>query len=164
MHTKLTTERFTLQIPTLKDVELFHKYTSDSETSTYTSWWPPNSLKESEDVINYFINGAKNWTDYAFGIYENWKLLWLVWINEIKRTNLREFRNSANLWYWLYKDFRQRWIMTECAKEVLRFAFEDLKLHKVNWTVYSDNIPSQKTLTKLWFRHIWTKLKEFSFD
>jgi ribosomal-protein-alanine N-acetyltransferase len=57
----------------------------------------------------------------------------------------------ADIAYYLSKDYWNKGIMSEAAKEVVRFGFEDLGLHRIQATVLPENIYSLRILKKIGF-------------
>jgi ribosomal-protein-alanine N-acetyltransferase len=59
---------------------------------------------------------------------------------------------SAHLGYWIDEEHQRKGYMTEAVREVVRFAFEDLGLHRVQAAVMPHNVASLRVLEKLGFR------------
>jgi RimJ/RimL family protein N-acetyltransferase len=56
------------------------------------------------------------------------------------------------LGYWLGRRFWNQGIMTQAVKLVLQFAFETLKLHRVDVGHFDSNEASRRVIEKCWFR------------
>ena len=52
--------------------------------------------------------------------------------------------DSAEVGYWLRSDLTERGLMKEAAKEIVRFAFEELELHRLELHAGVENIASIK--------------------
>jgi ribosomal-protein-serine acetyltransferase len=59
---------------------------------------------------------------------------------------------SAMLGYWIATSSAGRGLMTEAGARVVRFAFEDLRLHRIGLYAAPDNVPSVRVAEKLGFR------------
>jgi len=68
------------------------------------------------------------------------------------------FRN-AYLGYWIDADHQKQGLMTEAVAEVTRFAFEQVKLHRVQAAVMPANAGSLRLLDKLGFRREGVSLR-----
>jgi RimJ/RimL family protein N-acetyltransferase len=64
------------------------------------------------------------------------------------RLDLERDHERAELGYWIGKPFWNRGYATEAVREILRFAFEDLELHRVQATFLPANPASGKVLIK----------------
>jgi len=62
----------------------------------------------------------------------------------------RSFQNCY-LGYYLFEKFTGQGLMTEAVELVLRFAFKDLKLHRVEANVQPENLPSINVLRRCGF-------------
>jgi ribosomal-protein-alanine N-acetyltransferase len=73
----------------------------------------------------------------------------------IGRVGLRlgEQHHQAELGYWLGVPYWGKGYGTEAAREMLRYGFEDLKLHRIFATHFSSNLASGRILRKLGMRH-----------
>ncbi|MGB9598671.1 MAG: GNAT family N-acetyltransferase [Minisyncoccales bacterium] len=109
----------------------------------------PYRLKDAKDFIKKSQNSLKKRKDFVFGIELRDKKRV---IGVISLENIDFEHKHGELGYWLGKKYRGKGIMTEAGKLVLNFAFEKLKLHRVDAGVFSDNIASQKVLKKLGFK------------
>jgi ribosomal-protein-alanine N-acetyltransferase len=67
---------------------------------------------------------------------------------------VRRFLQSAVLGYWVARDRQGRGLATLAAGEVVRFAFDELGLHRVEAGTLVDNVASQRVLEKNGFTRI----------
>jgi ribosomal-protein-alanine N-acetyltransferase len=67
---------------------------------------------------------------------------------------VRGFLQSANVGYWVARDRQGRGLATRAVAEVLRVAFDELGLHRVEAGTLVDNIASQRVLEKNSFTRI----------
>lgn len=59
---------------------------------------------------------------------------------------------GVNLGYWIDEEYQGSGLTTEAAREVVRFAFGPLKLHRVQAGTLPHNAASQRVLQKVGFR------------
>jgi [ribosomal protein S5]-alanine N-acetyltransferase len=87
---------------------------------------------------------------YAFGLFltatdrliGRYRLSWIM----------RDFAESANLGYFLAEQYNGRGYSTRAVKRIVRFAFDELGLHRVAAATLPNNFGSQKVLEKAGFR------------
>lgn len=82
-----------------------------------------------------------------------------------------EVNHKAQLGYILHPDFWNRGVMTEIVEKLLRVAFEDLQLHRVEANVFNGNLGSNRVLEKNGFQYegrqrdaLYVKQKYISLD
>lgn len=73
--------------------------------------------------------------------------------------NISTEHKKAEMGYWLLPPFWKMGIMKEVLPYIIHFAFDILKLHRVEASVETENTASQKLLLNLGFKHEGT-LKE----
>jgi ribosomal-protein-alanine N-acetyltransferase len=64
------------------------------------------------------------------------------------------FFRSANVGYWVARDRQNRGLATSAVADVVRHAFDELELHRVEAGTLVDNIASQRVLEKNGFTRI----------
>jgi len=67
---------------------------------------------------------------------------------------VRGFLQSANVGYWIDGNAQGRGLATRAVGEIVRFAFDELGLHRVEAGTLVDNIASQRVLEKNGFTRI----------
>lgn len=78
---------------------------------------------------------------------EDDKIAGSINLSQIFRGNFK----NAYLGYYLAETFTRKGYMTEAVRLILRFAFKDLKLHRLEANVQPDNTPSIAVLRKTGF-------------
>jgi RimJ/RimL family protein N-acetyltransferase len=86
-----------------------------------------------------------------------------IWLAIIQRSDGRqiggiglrveEAHQHAELGYWLGAVYWGKGYATEAAREILRYGFEELRLHRVFASHFKENTASAKILVKLGMRH-----------
>ena len=94
--------------------------------------------------------------DPAIGPAAGWQVHTSV---EQSRETIKNVLNGAEceLGYWIAKPFWGQGLIPEAAKEMLRRAFEDLKMSKVWCGYYDGNEKSKRVQEKLGFKYQYTK-------
>jgi ribosomal-protein-alanine N-acetyltransferase len=108
--------------------------------------------KTKENIQETRVNAevGKSW-DAAIYDKETRACIWRCWINKII-----DKVPSFELWYWITPEYYGKWIVPECVKRYLQFAFEDSSFEKVILRCDDRNENSKKVALKCWFSHEWT--------
>lgn len=111
--------------------------------------WPPDSL-----TYDYFCgNLRRQWREwregsgYAFLIFRDEALIGGITLNDV----MRGVAQKGTLGYWIGQPYAGQGLMTEAAAAVCAFAFDALKLHRVEASCLPRNEPSKRLLQKLNF-------------
>ncbi|MCP1126190.1 GNAT family N-acetyltransferase [Bacillus sp. 3103sda1] len=126
----------------LKNRDFFQTYTPLREDDFYTLKSQLNRIRENKE---------KKDLDqlYSFGIYviETEELIGNITLTEVLRGPLQ----SCYIGYSLDKNHNGKGYMTEAVKLVVSYAFDELKLHRIEAGVMPHNIGSIKVLEKSGF-------------
>lgn len=118
-----------------------------------------NNKSISGNVLNmpypYKEEDAIAWVDRAMQGYQSGeRFIFAIVLKEINEfigaiaLNIDGRHNLGEMGYWIGESFWGKGIMTEAAKAVLKFGFEELDLHKIFATAFIDNGASAKVLLK----------------
>jgi len=145
----LHTERCLLRDIRLSDREYMFEYASREEVAQYVLWDRHRTVGNSEDFIKKVLKAYKKGEE---------NLVWgIEYIKEHKFIgsaglhNLDESNRNAELGYVVSHKYKNRGFATEASSEILRFGFENLKLHRLYARVFPGNKPSARVLEKLGF-------------
>jgi ribosomal-protein-serine acetyltransferase len=119
---------------------------SMAEVSPWLSWCHQDySIDESRQFISSRAQAADSDEWYSFGIFEKETGTFLggVGLNFINRVH-----QMGNLGYWVRTTAAGRGIATQAARLMARFAFEQVRLHRVEIVVAIPNIASQRVAEK----------------
>lgn len=108
---------------------------------------PPMDLEKFENYIAANAHDANE--RFLICLIENDAICGAVNLSQIFR---RSFQN-AYLGYYLFERFTGKGLMTEAVELVLRYAFRDLKLHRIEANVQPENLPSIAVLKRCGFTH-----------
>ena len=146
----LETERLILRPWAEADAEDCYRYAKDPRVGPIAGWPPHTSVEYSRQMIRDVLTAPEN---YAIVLKETGRPVGSI---GLKRDDLAEKDDEAELGYWLGVPWWGRGIVPEAAREVLRHAFEDLHLARVWCGYYDGNEKSKRVQEKLGFRYQWT--------
>ncbi|MDR2812791.1 MAG: GNAT family N-acetyltransferase [Puniceicoccales bacterium] len=144
----LSSERLTLQAIREKDLDTIVNLLSDYETVwmlTYAPW--PYTLQEAAFWVNYVNNMCAVGKGCFWGVHDGENTL-------IGTAGLSMFpeHEKAELHYWFGKAYWGQGYGTEIAHRVIDYAFEDLKLNRLEVNHMVRNIRSQHVIEKCGFK------------
>ncbi len=144
----LDTERLLLRPATEGDVSFVLTLFSRSETNRFSAYGDISSPEEARRLFDAFIRPGG---DTHFRL-----------IADLRRTGepvgtiglyaYSELNRRAELGYDFLREHWGKGLTTEAVREVLRYAFEELKLNRVEATTDSENAASMRVLEKAGFR------------
>ncbi len=144
---RLETERLILRQLRVEDFPALIQYVNNPNvTENLVNTPSPYREPDAAMRLSYVVRGFKNKTRFVFAIEskERQEL-----IGEISLHLLDQNREQAQLAYWLAEPFWGQGIMTEAAKEALRFGFSQLKLGLIYADAYEHNPGSLKVIERL---------------
>jgi len=146
----LETERLLLRPWEEEDAEECYKYAKDSRVGPIAGWPVHTSVENSRQVIRDVLVIPET---YAIVLKETGLPIGSIGLH---RNDLAEKDDEMELGYWLGVPYWGRGIVPEAARELLRHAFEDLKLERVWCCYYDGNKKSKRVQEKLGFKYQWT--------
>ncbi|KIA92873.1 GNAT family acetyltransferase [Flavobacterium sp. JRM] len=145
----LTTERLTLRQLSTEDGQVIFALRSDTEINKYLGRQASRTI---EDAITFINNINDN-------IKRNDSIYWAITLTKSKifigTICLFDFSNEKNkceIGYELLTNFQGQGIMQEATTKVIDFAFQTMRLKKIEAFTHNDNLSSIKLLTKLDFK------------
>ncbi len=142
----LETPRLLLRRFTLADAEAFYQFNKSAEVVKYTGNVPTTSVEEAGEIIETIVLPQ----------YERYNIGRLAVIEKSSGRlfgfcGLRymEEEDVFDLGYRFAEDMWGKGYATEACEEVIRNAFEDLKLESVTGCAYKVNLPSIRVLEKV---------------
>jgi ribosomal-protein-serine acetyltransferase len=128
--------------------QFFDLYKSNKQQLSQWFNWP--SQCKTEDDFEVLITDAL--IDYAegkalqCGISHKADLIGYIGLTDIHKT-----LKKAELNYWISPEFQGRGIMSQVCKKMIDYAFNFLKLEKIEVSIATDNIRSRKICESLGF-------------
>ena len=141
----LQTKRLILRHWNENDTEELYKYASDPEVGPPAGWPPHTSAENSREIIRTVLSAPET---YAVCLKENGKPIGSIGLH---RNDLAERDDEYELGYWIGKPFWGQGLIPEAAREMLRYAFEDLKMSRIWCGYYDGNDKSRRVQEKLGF-------------
>jgi len=145
----LTTERLTLRPLVIADEQEIFTLRSDSEINKYLDRQLSNTIDDARNFINK-VNENINKND---------SLYWAITLSDknilIGTICLFGFdeNDKCEIGYELLTNFQGQGIMKEAAEKVIDYAFNTIKVRKIEAFFHRDNQSSIKLLEKLSFRN-----------
>ena len=147
---KLETERLILRPWGFDDAESLYKYASDDRIGPIAGWNPHKSVDESRQIINDVLSA---YGVYAVVLKETDEPVGSIGLMIGKKSNLNLPDNEAEIGYWIGVPYWGRGLIPEAMNELIRFAFNDLKLKRL-WCGYFDgNEKSKRCQEKCCFKY-----------
>ncbi|WP_226537317.1 GNAT family N-acetyltransferase [Fictibacillus halophilus] len=125
----------------VENKEFFEKYSMERLPDFYT-------LENTRKRLQMMAENAKQDLDYLFGIFTNEdRLIGTINLFAVMRGSIQ----SAFVGYFLDERQNGKGYTTEAVKLIVKYAFEELKLHRVEAGVMPHNIGSIRVLEKAGF-------------
>jgi [ribosomal protein S5]-alanine N-acetyltransferase len=141
----LITERLTLRQLQINDEQEIFTLRSDSEINKYLDRQISNTIDDARNFINK--------------ITENDSLYWAITLSDknilvgtICLFGFSDENDKCEIGYELLTNFQRQGIMKEASEKVIDYAFNTLKVQKIEAFLHRDNQRSIKLLEKLSFR------------
>jgi ribosomal-protein-alanine N-acetyltransferase len=147
----LTTNRLILRLPTLADAESVLEYTLRNRAflaatepvrpnTNYTlDFWVRQLQQNQEDALRGIA--------YRFFLFHGEHIVGVANLSNIRRGALQ----AANIGYALDETAQSKGLMSEALQAIIRYAFDELGLHRIMADHLPDNHRSAATLARLGF-------------
>ncbi|MDR7211506.1 GNAT family N-acetyltransferase [Flavobacterium piscis] len=144
----IESERLILRQITNDDINEIFELRSNPETMKYI---PRPLVKTPEDALEHIalieekivLNEGINW---GITLKDNSKLLGIIGFYRIQPENYR-----AEIGYILLPEFHGKGVIPEAVCRLIRYGFDDLKLHSIEAIIDPGNLASEKVLQKCGF-------------
>lgn len=142
----LLTERLILRMMRVSDCDDMYEYAKRREVTRFLSWRPHPSSEYTRQYLEYLS------TRYNIGDFYDWAVV----LKESKKmigtcgfTRFDLHNNYAELGYVLNPKYCGNGYATEAAREVIKFGFKELELHRIEARYMPGNIASHRVMQKL---------------
>lgn len=143
----LSTERFTLRPLSADDAQDVFDYSKSPEVGPDAGWSPHKSIDDSLVFIDKIASSP-----HVFGLIEKETGRIVGTVGLIEDT-MRKNTDALTLGYALGQPWWGKGYMTEAAREVIRYGFEDLRLSLITSNHYEFNHRSQRVIEKCGFKY-----------
>ncbi|MCI1959938.1 MAG: GNAT family N-acetyltransferase [Clostridia bacterium] len=144
----LKTERLILRPIMISDANDIFEYSKDPDVGPNAGWKPHENIEETINIMEDIFVGQ----DEIFGIVlkNTGKMIGSIgFMKDPKRLNTK----ARMLGYSLSKKYWGHGFMTEAAKEILKFGFENLNIEIISAYCYPHNTRLKKVLNKCGFEY-----------
>ena len=148
----IETERLILRAFKQTDLESFYEYASVEGVGEMAGWKHHESIDESQEIMNSFINNDKV---FAICLKENNKVIGSIGIEKYGLEDaLTEFKNyrGRELGYVLSKDYWGKGLMPEAVNAVIEYLFNELDYDFLLCGYYNFNERSKRVQEKCGFK------------
>ena len=144
------TESIILKQIDLSDAnEIFR--TIDSQRKYLGKWLPfvaiTKEIGDTEKFIQSILDTPEEKREYVFIIHFYGKFVGLIGFKDTDKLN-----KKTELGYWLSESYQKKGIMTESLKSVIKFAYDELDINRIQIKCAVGNIPSKSIPKKLHFK------------
>lgn len=146
----LKTERLILRPWEETDAEECYKYAKDPRVGPAAGWPAHTSVENSRQIIRDVLMKPET---YVIVLKETGLPIGSIGLHH---NDLAEKNDEAELGYWIGVPYWGHGLVPEAARELLRHAFEELKLNRIWCGYYDGNDKSRRVQEKLGFKHQWT--------
>ncbi|MGE7766272.1 GNAT family N-acetyltransferase [Peribacillus sp. NPDC096540] len=142
----LETERLVMRKITMKDADDMYAYASNSEVSRFVTWEPHRSLSDTKDFIQFVLQNYEDNKLAPWGIEhkDNGEF-----IGTIDFVSWQLNHQIAEIGYVLASQYWGKGIITEAAKKVIEFGFENMNLVRIQARCFVDNLGSERVMQKV---------------
>jgi RimJ/RimL family protein N-acetyltransferase len=132
------------------DAEELYKHAKDAEVGPSAGWPAHTSVENSREIIRDVLSANET---YAVCLKENGKPIGSVGLKMGTATDMTDRVDECELGYWIGKKFWGQGLIPEASRELLRHAFEDLKMQTAWCGYYDGNHKSRRVQDKLGFKY-----------
>jgi ribosomal-protein-alanine N-acetyltransferase len=145
---KLQTQRLLLRELTTEDLDAIHKMNSNPEVDRYNTLGLPENISVTKKILDVWLLEQQAFPrlHYVLGIMDITSGILIGMIG--LRLGKPKYRN-AEVWYKFSPAYWGKGYATESLKELLRFGFIDLNLHRIEAGCAVENAASIKVLEKV---------------
>ena len=143
----LETERLRLDMFTEDDAADLYAYAKNPKVGPHAGWSPHKDIEESLQIIRELFLPNETWAIRKKGEDR------VIGSIGLEPDRYRPDAGGKELGYSLAEDCWGQGIMTEAAKEVIRFAFEELGLEQIGICTSEVNRRSQRVIEKCGFKY-----------
>lgn len=155
---KLITERLILRPWVESNAESLYEYAKNPQVGPVAGWPVHTSVDNSREIIRDVLSADGT---YAVTIKGDDRAIGSIGLMVGDKSNLGLPETEAEIGYWIGAPFWGRGYIPEAAQELVRYAFEELKLDAL-WCGYFDgNDKSKRVGEKCGFRFDRTERKDW---
>jgi ribosomal-protein-alanine N-acetyltransferase len=144
-HPQLETERLILRSLRPEDKEAIYDYASDPEVTRYMLFNTHASIADAEAFLEWRAEryAKRQRIEFALDLKSSGDLVGLCGLHNFFRAD-----QHVELGYVLRRKFWGNGYMAEAVREVIRFAFEEMGMHRVQAICFEDNVRSARLMER----------------
>lgn len=152
-HVTLTTERLVLRPFEPADAAAVHAACQEPDIPRWTSIPSPYRLQDAERFVGTVVpEGWRDDTSYSFAVLARADGSLVGAMGLVRLDRLRTPERQAELGYWTAREHRGEGYTVEAARAVVRWAFRDLGVERMEWVAEAGNEGSRAVARKVGFR------------
>ncbi|QXX80444.1 GNAT family N-acetyltransferase [Alcaligenes faecalis] len=155
----LQTERLILRPWQNSDAEDLYVYANDERVGPIAGWPAHTSVEESAEIIRTVFNMPEV---YAVEQRDNGRAIGCIGILIGKNSNFKLSEEEGEIAYWIGVPYWGQGLIPEAVREVMRHAFETLKLNALWCGYFANNTQSHRVQAKCGFRHHRTEENKYN--
>lgn len=153
----LTTDRLILRPWLESDAENLYKYAKNPKIGPIAGWPVHTSVGNSREIINNVLAAPQT---YAICLSKDNKAIGSIGLMIGENSNICTHSDEGEIGYWIGFQFWGQGLIPEAVRELMRYAFEELKMKKL-WCGYFDgNENSARVQEKCGFIYQCTRKDE----
>jgi len=151
---EIATERLRLRPFLETDVEDIWPTVSDPTFPVQMSWNAHAERSETLAFIRAQADAIASGAGVTWAIVHDGRAVGAISLLGIRWQVLALRVDRAELGFWLARSLWGQGLVTEAARAVVQFGFDDLGLHKITVGCFPDNAGSRRVIEKIGFRHV----------
>ncbi|EKU30468.1 GNAT family N-acetyltransferase [Alcaligenes sp. NLF5-7] len=155
----LQTERLILRPWQDTDAKDLYEYAKDERVGPIAGWPVHTSVEESAEIIRTVFNMPEV---YAVEHKVNGRAVGCIGVLIGKNSNFEIGEEEGEIAYWIGVPYWGQGLIPEAMREVMRHAFETLKLKALWCGYFANNAQSQIAQSKCGFRHHHTEENRYN--
>ena len=120
----------------------------DAERDYLSKWLPfvekTVDIEFTRGFVNSYLYSDKK--NVTFAIYFEHRFAGLIGLKDTDETN-----KKTEIGYWLSSGFQHKGVVTKCCKALIAYAFEDMKMNRVQLKAGTENVRSRAVAERLGF-------------
>jgi len=143
---KFETERLILRKLMPSDADDIFAYATDDEVTKYTTWDTHNTIDQAKAFIKFTLdrNEKDEAADWGIILKETGRLIGAMGLYKYNKND-----SCVELGYVLARPFWGKALMPEAVNRVLKFAFEEMKINRVECYHFFPNEKSGRVMQKV---------------
>lgn len=152
----LTTKRMILRPWRENDAAALYELAKDPQIGCAAGWKPHADINESLNIIKNVLCNSNTEEDFALTFKEQETPIGCIGLRIGKQSSLNIADDEGEIGFWLGVPYWGTGLMTEAAKEIIRYGFEEKNLSNI-WSGYYDgNEKSKRVQEKCGLQYRYT--------